>query len=1455
MGTWKANGLKDNMVSSKENSRRPLSSGDMEGMSWCGLQTIYLHKNMQGFGFTLRHFIVYPPDSYLHNSKDEENGNAIKKCVQQCHLEAMDTIFVKSVKENSPAHHAGLCTGDRLVKVNGESILGKTYSQVIRLIQNGENNLELSVMPKDEDVLQLISACSQEACLRDNETFSFKDHNLPEPLLRYCSSTNPNSIASQLGHKFNSTLDNCQCRPSPTTSLMDSHHVVTSTNNWRRTPEDVTDKFVTTARHHGRSSSAISALDFHFYNHNAAIASATPPCKSSLPASDHILTDSLCHQALSNWYCCQAAVAEHPSPRHSNIPQDSLEVPGFYSGPTYSAIVSSATERRHHQTDAAFHESYLLGEWGRISNPGRMSCSESLLAAYATYEYNYGRSVETLEKASAIVPLCSERSSMFSQQKHQKATEGNEYQFKRPFPLTVSSMMPPCNRQSGQQVAAPQTRQMTDEMVGDKNGSPSMSYEKRHLLQHAQTLRESVNCGPHFSCSQDSRNSASTSEEMVTHAQWFTTLPASEDITHIGCNRDTISPVALKPPKLHRTPAQTHTDPQSPESSCGNPSPVLVGPGSSRSTNGSLAQQAFNSLSSIPFIGSIKVRRSSYLMAISTERSKSCDEGLNTFKEEGHVFTKLPKRVKSFFIDGSFDSLKAQEEARPKHHSTSELGTITFSDICKEGWLHYKQILTNKGKKVGSSMRTWKRLFFVLHSHTLYLYKDKRGAILHGAWPGSGLDEHPPISIRGCLIDIAYSETKRKHTLRLMTQDICEYLLQAENRDDMLAWIKVIRENSKIDNEEIGSSRQALINKKLNDYRKQSLTGNKPDSSLKTHRMMPPFLLAKNDNTSVNRSSKTVENKTPWGINIMKKPKKTDNPKAFGVRLENCQPAVNHKFVPQIVDMCCGVVEATGLEYTGIYRVPGNNAMVSNLQEHLNKGFDINTAEERWQDLNVISSLLKTFFRKLPEPLFTDDKYNCFIDANRIEDTRDRLKTMKKLIHDLPDHYYHTLKFLVCHLKRVADHAEQNKMEPRNLALVFGPTLVRSSEDTMKDMITHMPDRYKIVETLILHCDWFFSGGELDKQAKAPDEEMQHMPNIDHLLDNIGRPGMPAETSAETVDQLIRNIQQNSTTSDSIKSKLSLSSVKDLNARDYLSKSIVSVVTRKRKKCPSGHLPDNSSKEGSVHEPTKDRNYGETKQVDRKEMVGRDNAEHSLVIQVSVGNNRNGVTERETTMRKDCESYVVEKQFQAANDKKSEKQCKTVPHVSPNSFLYSCNQINYTYPRPSRMASLHNLTRERSKLPLWISPTRPPDLCQASKTQSSLQTFWGPPVPISKERFRGRRTKALSMNFDLKVSERNDIVREWRADKVDVITLYKRGAGHHKSQIGPVPDLAQGETSYSLLVDHNFPASSSVVQKRSAMNKWDKRKAWHCLTQTHSPLRFREQLRCVGKSLSDKDEI
>ena len=43
---------------------------------------------------------------------------------------------------------------------------------------------------------------------------------------------------------------------------------------------------------------------------------------------------------------------------------------------------------------------------------------------------------------------------------------------------------------------------------------------------------------------------------------------------------------------------------------------------------------------------------------------------------------------------------------------------------------------------------------------------------------------------------------------------------------------------------------------------------------------------------------------------------------------------------------------------------------------------------------------------------------------------------------DLPEINYETLKFVCLHLCRVMSRSEVNKMEVKNLAIVFGPTLM-----------------------------------------------------------------------------------------------------------------------------------------------------------------------------------------------------------------------------------------------------------------------------------------------------------------------------------------------------------------------------------------------------------------------------
>ena len=69
--------------------------------------------------------------------------------------------------------------------------------------------------------------------------------------------------------------------------------------------------------------------------------------------------------------------------------------------------------------------------------------------------------------------------------------------------------------------------------------------------------------------------------------------------------------------------------------------------------------------------------------------------------------------------------------------------------------------------------------------------------------------------------------------------------------------------------------------------------------------------------------------------------------------------------------------------------------------------------DPKWNDVNVVTSLLKSFFRKLPDPIFTTEMYNIFIDASKIEETHKRLNALRKLFYELPEVNYETLLHLV----------------------------------------------------------------------------------------------------------------------------------------------------------------------------------------------------------------------------------------------------------------------------------------------------------------------------------------------------------------------------------------------------------------------------------------------------------
>lgn len=188
---------------------------------------------------------------------------------------------------------------------------------------------------------------------------------------------------------------------------------------------------------------------------------------------------------------------------------------------------------------------------------------------------------------------------------------------------------------------------------------------------------------------------------------------------------------------------------------------------------------------------------------------------------------------------------------------------------------------------------------------------------------------------------------------------------------------------------------------------------------------------------------------------------------AVGIPLERCEPLPGHPLVPHLVGLCTRAVEQRGLHVVGVYRVPGNTASVSALLDSLEKSSTPDLQDPRWNDVNVVSSLLKAFFRRLPNPLLTKDLYPHFILADKVQERSVRVHKIRKLVRELPDHHYETLKFLMEHLRRVAAENSVNKMEARNLAIVFGPTLVRSADDNMFTMVNDMSSQCRIIESLI----------------------------------------------------------------------------------------------------------------------------------------------------------------------------------------------------------------------------------------------------------------------------------------------------------------------------------------------------------------------------------------------------
>lgn len=183
----------------------------------------------------------------------------------------------------------------------------------------------------------------------------------------------------------------------------------------------------------------------------------------------------------------------------------------------------------------------------------------------------------------------------------------------------------------------------------------------------------------------------------------------------------------------------------------------------------------------------------------------------------------------------------------------------------------------------------------------------------------------------------------------------------------------------------------------------------------------------------------------------------------------------DNEFLPHIVDICTNIVETKGLSVVGIYRIPGNKAAISELKDQVNKNdfiWDRCNTDVRWEDVNVVSSLLKLFIRSLPDALLPTTFYCNFIEADK-KVGLERLIELKDLLESLPRYSYETMKHLIRHLSRVSKNCHINLMEPKNLAIIFGPSIIRTPNDTLEIAVKDMKHQCRIVELLVTQVNLY----------------------------------------------------------------------------------------------------------------------------------------------------------------------------------------------------------------------------------------------------------------------------------------------------------------------------------------------------------------------------------------------
>ncbi|XP_026977807.1 rho GTPase-activating protein 12 isoform X5 [Sagmatias obliquidens] len=437
-------------------------------------------------------------------------------------------------------------------------------------------------------------------------------------------------------------------------------------------------------------------------------------------------------------------------------------------------------------------------------------------------------------------------------------------------------------------------------------------------------------------------------------------------------------------------------------------------------------------------------------------KSRSLDRRL----QEPIVLTKW--RHSTIVLDANDkESPTASKPCYPENESSPSSPKNQDTGQEKYGLLNVTKI-TENGKKV---RKNWLSSWAVLQGSSLLFTKTQGSST---SWFGSNQSKPEfTVDLKGATIEMASKDkSSKKNVFELKTRQGTELLIQSDNDAVINEWFKVL--SSTISNQTVEPD-EAIEEDVPDSPGIEKHDKEKDHKDLKKSRSTKVSSIDSSEQKKTKKNLKKFLTRRPTLQAVREKGYIKDQ--VFGANLANlCQR--ENGTVPKFVKLCIEHVEQHGLDVDGIYRVSGNLAVIQKLRFTVNHDEKLDLKDSKWEDIHVITGALKMFFRELPEPLFTFNHFNDFVNAIK-QEPRQRVSAVKDLIKQLPKPNQDTMQTLFRHLKRVIENGEKNRMTYQSIAIVFGPTLLKPEKET-GNIAVHTVYQNQIVELILLEVNSIF---------------------------------------------------------------------------------------------------------------------------------------------------------------------------------------------------------------------------------------------------------------------------------------------------------------------------------------------------------------------------------------------